>query len=534
MTSVEKTDESREVVWTLNERRALRHLLLEDGISFMRYFFRLREGNKMLVNWHHLIIEDTLQRVIDGEINRLIINIPPGYTKTEQAVLNFISRGLAINPRSKYIHVSYSGELAQTNSSKVKDTIESAEFQELFPMQLRTDSKGKKRWFTELGGGILTAPAGGQITGFRAGRMEKGFTGAFIIDDPVKPDDAYSVVRRSAINNRFNNTMRSRLAVETVPMIVIMQRIHEDDMSGFLLKGGSGDIWDHLVVPAYLTEEELSRDYPKDYTHGRKIDLEDVLQSRVRERRAFLDADGAVASVPKELPYEAPLWPMKHCVDDLEKLKAGDPYTFSSQMQQHPSPPGGGMFKDTYWRHYDVLPPDIDLMRIYCDTAQKTKEHNDYSVFQLWARSPTKGLFLVDQMRGKWEAPQLESGLVQFWDKHKPTQFKPFGAQLIKVEDKSSGSSLIQSIKQNYFIPIEPIQRHTDKVLRAMGVVKYFASGYIHVPARAEWIHDYKDEFRKFTPTMSHSHDDQIDPTMDAVEDMLVFSEATYNRNALS
>lgn len=274
--------------WSANELRMLRYMLENDGIQFMRYFFKLREGNSMVRNWHHYAIEYVLQAVYDGLISRLIINIAPGYTKTEQAVLNFIARGLAINPRSKYIHTSYSGDLAQENSSKIKDTIQSREFQELWPMRTRTDSKGKKRWFTEHGGGMMATASGGQITGFRAGRMEAGFTGAFINDDPVKPDDAYSNVKRSAINNRFNNTMRSRLAVESVPMINIMQRIHEDDLTGYLLRGGSGDVWHHLTIPTHLSQEILEKPYPDDYTHGIPLDLNGILRAmHTGERYAF-------------------------------------------------------------------------------------------------------------------------------------------------------------------------------------------------------------------------------------------------------
>lgn len=242
----------------------------------------------------------------------------------------------------------------------------------------------------------------------------------------------------------------------------------------------------------------------------------------------------ALDIIPREIGVGDPLWPFKHTVDQLQLLEEGDPYTFSSQMQQNPSPLGGGMFKDKYWKYYDVLPPDIDLIRIYADTAQKTKERNDFSVFQAWGRSMgNKQIYLIDQCRGKWEAPELESKMVEFWNKHKPTMYKPLGAQVIKIEDKSSGSSLIQSIKKDYFIPVEPIQRNIDKVLRAMGVVKYFASGHICLPKNAEWLHDYKEEFRKFTPLMTHKHDDQIDPTMDAVEDLIVFEDMLYNTNAL-
>ena len=247
----------------------------------------------------------------------------------------------------------------------------------------------------------------------------------------------------------------------------------------------------------------------------------------------MLFSEQAIFDMPVEIKLGSPLWSFKHTLEQLKVLEQGDPYTFSSQMQQNPSPLGGGMFKDKYWKYYDVLPPDIDLMRIYGDTAQKTSEKNDYSVFELWARSRTKGIFLVDMVRGKWEAPELESKMVDFWNKHKPTHFKPFGAQVVKIEDKSSGSSLIQSIQRDYMIPVEPIQRNTDKVLRAMGVVKYFASGFIHVPKEAKWLHDFKEEFRKFTPLMTHKHDDQIDPAMDAVEDLIVFEGSLYSKESV-
>lgn len=263
--------------WSFNEKRMLKFMCEADGMQFMRYFFKLREGNKMLLNWHHYVLDYILQAVLDCKLNRIIINIAPGYTKTEEAVLHFIARGLAINARAKFIHASYSGDLAHNNSSQIKDIIEFPEYQELWPMQIRKDASGKKRWFTHAGGGMMAAPAGGQITGFRAGRMEEGFTGAFILDDPVKPDDAYSAPKRSAINTRFNNTMRSRLAVEWNPFIIIMQRIHEDDLTGYLLRGGSGDMWHHISIPTLFSEEILDATYPEDYTHGIQIKLNDIL-----------------------------------------------------------------------------------------------------------------------------------------------------------------------------------------------------------------------------------------------------------------
>lgn len=186
------------------------------------------------------------------------------------------------------------------------------------------------------------------------------------------------------------------------------------------------------------------------------------------------------------------------------------------------------MFKTEYFKSYDVLPPDIASMAIFCDTAQKTGERNDYTVYEVFGYSPSTGLYLVDLVRGKFEAPVLESTLVELWAKHKPTVHKPIGVSQVFVEDKSSGSSLIQSIKSEYMIPIDGIQRNVDKVFRAMGAVKYIRAGYIHLPTDAEWVHDYKSEFRQFTPLMTHAHDDQIDPTMDAIEHYLVFEKGIY------
>lgn len=235
--------------------------------------------------------------------------------------------------------------------------------------------------------------------------------------------------------------------------------------------------------------------------------------------------------VPEVVPLNTTLWNSKHTLEQLKIIETGSPYVYSGQYQHDPSPAGGGMFKDKYWKYYELLPNDLDLLGIYGDTAQKTAEIHDYSVFQFWGRSRSGGIYLIDQIRDKWESPQLESNLVEFWEKHKPTIYKPRGAQFVKVEDKSSGSSLIQSIKQNYNIPIEGIQRNKDKVLRSMGVVNYFAQGYINIPKYADWLHDYKEEFRKFTPLMTHKHDDQIDPTVDAVEDMLIFKTMLYNHD---
>lgn len=483
--------------WTRNEKRMLKHLLLTNNMAFVRYFFKHREALTFMRNPHHVIMAQTLWRVITGEIKRLIINVPPGYTKTEMAVILFMSQGLAINPRAKFIHATYSSELALENSQKTRDTVMSDEFYELFNINIQHDSKSKKKWYTEQGGGVYAVAAGGAITGFRAGRFEEGFQGAFIFDDPIKPDDAYSDAKRKKINNRFMNTFKSRLAREsTTPMILIMQRIHEEDPSGFLLTGGTGEKWHHLILPSPVPPGPVKDWYPEEFTHGIPIEY--------------------------DLP-EGPLWEFKHDADKLKEMEESDPYTTAAQSHQMPSPKDGNIFKDEWWRYWDALPKDIRYMRIYGDTAQKKEEHNDYTVLQAWVFSPSMGIILVDQHREKLEAPELESTVKEFWNKQAQwCKMHNIRCTSLKVEDKSSGSSLIQNIRKNTLIPIKGIQRSRDKVSRAHDVVPQIAVGNVWIPREAHWIFDFKDEFRKFTPMMTHKHDDQIDPTMDAIVDMLM------------
>lgn len=241
----------------------------EDGLYFARYFFKQRQGSKMIVAPHHKVIQRTLDRVVDGEISRLIINVPPGYTKTELATINMIGRGLALNNRARFMHLSYSHNLALLNSSTARGIVKTQDYQSMWPMALRDDADSKAMWWTEHGGGVYASSAAGQVTGFRAGHMEPGWQGALIIDDPVKPDDAHSETVRGGINDRFNETIKSRLAIETTPMVVIMQRIHYSDLSGYLLRGGSGEHWHHLNLPVIIDNSLV---YPGENTHGIQIE----------------------------------------------------------------------------------------------------------------------------------------------------------------------------------------------------------------------------------------------------------------------
>jgi len=222
-------------------------------------------------------------------------------------------------------------------------------------------------------------------------------------------------------------------------------------------------------------------------------------------------------AIPIEFDFEpGPLWPFKHNEGEIEFLKT-DPYVFSAQYMQEPAPKGGGIVKSSWWREYDVL-PYLYTKIITADTAQKTKEYNDFSVFQCWGLGDL-GIYLIDQIRGKWEAPELLRQAKNFFNKH---NIKGQPVSGFYVEDKSSGTGLIQTLRNESTIPIIEVPRHKDKVTRMHGVVRYIASGRVFLPVGVDWLSDYILEFSKFTALLNHKHDDQIDPTMDAIEILLI------------
>jgi len=495
---------------TENFYRCLRFVCDHDLLNFLKYFLQTTEGTRFILSPHHLVLADFAMKVVRGEIKRGIINLPPGTTKTELFVKSLIAWTLGENPRARFIHLSASSDLALRNSDETRTIVESEDYQKLYPeTKIRKDKKAVKYWRTLQGGGVYATSTGGSVIGFRAGRMEEEFSGCIVVDDPHKPEDIFSDLRRTRQNARFTNTIRTRVAKPETPILIVMQRLHEDDLSGYLLKGGSGDVWDHLILPVIIPEE--NEPYPTEYTHG--------------------------SPVPHGL---APglLWEFKYDYDEIKILEADD-YTFQAQFMQCPRAYGGGVFdikKFRFYRGYDPATGEVILQdgsrvkilrkEIYADTAMKTGEHNDFSVFQCWGLGEDGHIYLLDQARGKWEAPVLKSKFLKFCEKHEYRNGEVgLGVRGRYVEDKASGTGLIQEIQllkgKSY---VKGIPRDRDKLSRARSGTIPIAEGKVYLPLDVYWIDDYLFEFRQFSPMDSHEHDDQIDPTLDAIANMLTKS----------
>lgn len=482
----------------------------EDHLFFTRYFFKARQGIKFKVNWHHVIIADYLQKIIDGKIKNLVINVPPGGSKTEIVVINLIARGLAINPRARFLHLSGSDSLASLNSSTAREIIRSDEYQALWPLKIAEDANAKKRWNVlvndQPAGGVYATSLGGQVTGFRAGHMAEGFNGAIIIDDPIKPEEAFSRVKLEAANRKLLTTVKSRKANPDTPIVLIMQRVADKDPSGFIKSGNLEGEWEFLRIPAVIDEAYLKSLDPKYQA------LIDSSQKNDQGRFSYW-------------PYKEPL----HQLLEMEQGNGADQnggrisrHVFSSQYQQSPIALGGNIIKGEYFERYSVL-PKIKMRKIFADTAQKTKERNDYSVFECWGLGDDGKLYLIDLIRGKWEAPELQKRAIAFWQKHKASDVEPLG-QLRKmiVEDKSSGTGLVQTLKlPPHNIPIEPIERVKDKLTRVMDALPYIEARLVCVPEAASFTNDFISENEAFTADDTHDFDDQIDPMCDAIIDMI-------------
>lgn len=313
----------------------LKAKLRNSTLSFTKYFFYKKNNRKFVESDHHKKICDILDRVINGELTKVIINLPPRYSKTEIVVKNFIAKGLAVNPSSKFIHLSYSDDLACDNSEEVRELVKSEAYQQLYPyVQIKQGSDSKKKWYTTEGGGVYATAAGGQVTGFGAGAVDdelekelKGikqtsiFAGAIIIDDPIKPDDANSEAAREKVNTKFETTIRNRVNSRNTPIIIIMQRLHEHDLCGYLQEIEPND-WEVLSLPAISYEK----------------------------------------GEPKAL------WEFKHTLAELQKIKDANSTVFETQYMQNPTPLEGLMYGA--FKTYDTLPiTKTKIRKNYTDTA---------------------------------------------------------------------------------------------------------------------------------------------------------------------
>lgn len=485
------------------EKKAIaRTLFNSDLLSFAAYFFYVSTGEVFKFNWHHKFICNVLEKIYKGELGNTIINIAPGSSKSQLLSRLFPTWAFAKNPHSRFLLTSYSDDLVEAHSVAIKDIIGSKEFRELYPgYGFKQDSNKKSEWILQYNGNSVGEFSAfsiqGSLTGRRAGYMESGFTGCIIIDDPIKPIDALSKAKREQCNSLIHNTLASRKATARVPIVMIMQRLHDEDVTGYLLQNAKAENWTHISIPAVITRETLDS-FPDDL---KSIALEYLQED--------LDKFG-----------EASYWEFKEPLSSLKIMEQMDTATFMSQYMQEPSPEGGVLIQKDWFVNYSVLPDKLTNFRITADTAVSAKKTADNSVLILSAECGGD-LYILDLIKGKWEMPQLQQNTLNFVYKYRSkypnTLFKG-----LFIEYKQSGQGLVQTLRQNTKIPVIDVVPEGDKVLRVQQCLPYMKGKRVHIPEKADWKEDFLDELARFSPTMSHKHDDQVDALVYAMYEVYV------------
>lgn len=452
---------------TAADGRLLQAVLRSNFTAFVQKSFNtLSPGQMFIPNWHIDAITYQLERVRRGEVRRLIINMPPRSLKSIMASVAFPAFVLGQTPWRRLICVSYSGELAKKHSNDFRALIESGWYQELFPGTRVGPYKNSETEieFTERGYRLATS-VGGTLTG-RGGEI-------IIIDDPLKPDDARSEVKRTAANHWFMNTLLSRLDDKrTGAIIIVMQRVHMDDLTGFVLEQSSD--WEVLNLPAIADHEQTVR---------------------VSPRECFVREPGTA------------LFPEREPIDVLEEMKrqiGSD--AFSAQYQQMPVPPGGAMIKRSWIRRYNELPPEAaHLFTLQSwDTASKGGPDNDWSVCTTWIVTKQHQWFLADVFRRRLDYPSLKAAVVSI--------AKQWKASRVLIEDAAAGTALVQELRPR--IPAIAIKPEGDKVSRMAVVSTRFETGQVFFPERAPWLADLESELFAFPGAR---HDDQCDSISQAL-----------------
>lgn len=449
------------------DKREYHALLRNDlGIFIERSFVHLSPGTEYLHNWHIDLIAQKLTACAEGKIKRLIINMPPRNLKSICASVAFPAWILGKKPTTQVLCVSYGQDLSEKHARDCKTIITAPWYQGVFATRISPHKQSVQEFVTMKGGGRLSTSIGGALTGRGADII--------IIDDPLKPEEASSEVSRKRVNEWYNNTLYSRLNnKENGCIIIIMQRLHEDDLTGYLMQESD---WEILNMPAIAEEPTI---------HA----ISNILSDYIIKRNIG-DA----------------LHPDRESIDMLNMMrKRMGEYNFAGQYQQRPSPMEGGLVKRKWFNIIDELPDKFESIIHSWDTASKATEISDYSVCTIWGIKQ-KHIYLIHVFRDRLEFPDLERKIHELASLYQP--------KIILIEDKSSGTQLIQKLKYDGLRQIKAITPEGDKVMRMNEQTTTIENGFVSLPKNAAWLEQYLHEMTTFP---FGKHDDQIDSTSQAL-----------------
>lgn len=464
-----------------------RDILLGSYMAFLQYFFKLKNGKPFKLSEpigrqsHFLTIRDELEKVFKLETNRLIINVPPGYAKSTMLVY-FVAWCIAHYPDCNFLYISYSFELAEKHTATIKEIITMPAFRYYFGVELRNDSKSRSNFKTTAGGITRAFGAGGSVTGQDGGlpNLDR-FSGAVIIDDPIKPDDAHSELIRDNVIRNYMETIKQRVRGPNVPILFIGQRLHEGDLAQHLLDGKDGQEWKHVVLKA-------------------------------------LDNSGNA------------LDPDKHDVKWLRNEEKYNRYVYWSQYQQQPIPDGGGIFDKNDFILMDLEPAIISTF-MTIDTAETNKDWNDATAMSFWgiyrieARGIDTGLYglhWLDCREIRVEPKDLEPEFFDFYANCMRHKVKPVYLAIEKASTGVTLSSILKSTQGLKVIDVIRTKASGSKTARYYEAQPYVARGQISFTKGAKHVEKCIAHMSKITSNDSHMHDDIADTMQMSIQCALI------------
>ena len=437
-------------------------LLRRDFATFAaRCFHELNPQTELAINWHLEVIAAKLTAVRQGRIRRLIINLPPRHLKSLMASIAFPAWCLGLDPSAQILCVSYAQDLADKLARDCRSIMMSPWYRQIFRTHLAPHRQAVQEFITTRQGYRLATSTGGVLTGRGADII--------LIDDPLKPEEALSDAQRKACNEWYDHTLYSRLNDKRHgAIVIIMQRLHEDDLVGHVL---AQEPWEVIRFPAIAEADEEHR-------------IETIWEPRCFRRRQG----------------EA-LHPDREPLETLDRLRRtiGE-YNFAGQYQQSPAPLGGGLVKAELFKRYGEKdrPERFDRIVQSWDTANKATELNDFSVCTTWGVKG-KDLFLLGLFRRRLEYPALKRAVRD--------QQSLFAANEVLIEDKASGTQLIQELITDGCYGVTRYQPTCDKIMR-LHAQTAMIENFVYIPEAAPWLAEYLHELMVFP---RGKHDDQVE-----------------------
>lgn len=446
----------------------LRELMRHDlGVFARRAIAEIEPSLDLHWNWHHDVIVDRLMALAEGEIRRLLVCVPPRSLKSLICSVAFPAWLLGRAPTLSVACVSYAQPLGEGFARQGRTVMESGFYGATFATRVSRSRRAVEDYWTSEGGRRVTTSVGGTFTG-RGGDI-------IILDDPMKPEEALSDAGRRATLEWLRNTLMSRLnSKRDGRMLTIMQRLHEHDLAAALIEQGG---WELLSLPAIATSDEEHR-----YTS--------LGEWRVKRR--------GIGEV---------LHPEREPIEVLEELRASmGSLTFDAQYQQSPVPAEGNYIKRAWFKTYaaaEIARPDRVVQS--WDTAMTSGSGSDFSV-GVTLGIKGKDIHVLDVVRRRLEFPELRHAVAAAAKAWKPS--------IILIEDRGSGTSLIQDLKASDVRNIRGILPQKDKVSRGVGASLQIEQGHVLLPEQASWLSDFVAELCAFP---AGRHDDQVDALSQAL-----------------